>query len=74
MTGFVKWFNNDKGFGFIAYKPEMDVFVHYSAIKMNGYKTLHEGDYVSFALLETGKGLQASEVELIKSAEKVLTN
>ena len=66
MTGFVKWFNNEKGFGFIEYKPNEDVFVHYSAIKMEGYKTLNEGDYVNFQLVETGKGLQALDVTVIK--------
>lgn len=66
MKGFVKWFNNDKGFGFIEYKPGQDVFVHYSAIRQEGYKTLSEGDYVSFELIETGKGLQALDVDVIK--------
>ena len=69
MTGFVKWFNNEKGFGFIDYKPNKDVFVHYSAIKMEGYKTLTEGDYVTFKIIETGKGLQAVDVRLIKQKE-----
>lgn len=69
MTGFVKWFNNEKGFGFIEYKPNEDVFVHYSAIKMEGYKTLNEGDYVNFQLVETGKGLQALDVTVIKHTE-----
>ena len=66
MKGFVKWFNNEKGFGFIEYKPGEDVFVHYSAIKQDGYKTLNEGDYVSFKLIETEKGLQALDVYVIK--------
>jgi len=66
MNGFVKWFNNEKGFGFIEYKPNQDVFVHYSAIDMRGYKTLTEGDYVNFELIETGKGLQALDVHVIK--------
>ena len=66
MTGYVKWFNNDKGFGFIEYKPGQDVFVHYSAINMEVYKTLNEGDYVSFRLIETGKGYQALDVEIQK--------
>lgn len=66
MKGFVKWFNNDKGFGFIEYMPENDVFVHYSAIDAEGYKTLKEGDYVEFQLIETGKGLQAKDVHVIK--------
>ena len=67
MRGRVKWFNNDKGYGFIEYNDLEDIFVHYSAIKKDGYKTLKEGDIVSFKLIETGKGLQAidvSEVEL----------
>ena len=59
MKGFVKWFNNEKGFGFIEYKPNEDVFVHYSAIDAEGYKSLKEGDYVEFKLIETGKVLQA---------------
>ena len=66
MKGFVKWFNNEKGFGFIEYKPNEDVFVHYSAIDAEGYKSLKEGDYVEFKLIETGKGLQALNVLVIK--------
>ena len=65
MKGFVKWFNNEKGFGFIEYKPNEDVFVHYSAIDAEGYKSLKEGDYVEFKLIETGKGLQALNVRVI---------
>ena len=67
MRGKVKWFNNDKGYGFIEYNDLEDIFVHYSAIKKEGYKTLKEGDIVDFKLIETGKGLQAidvTEVEL----------
>ena len=67
MSGKVKWFNNEKGYGFIEYRDNEDVFVHYSAIKLEGYKTLNEGDEVRFDLIETGKGLQAKNVELIKS-------
>ena len=66
MSGFVKWFKNEKGFGFIEYKPNQDVFVHYSAINMEGYKTLNEGDYVNFEMIETSKGLQALDVKVIK--------
>ena len=66
MKGFVKWFNNEKGFGFIEYKPNEDVFVHYSAIDAEGYKSLKEGDYAEFKLIETGKGLQALNVRVIK--------
>jgi len=67
MRGKVKWFNNEKGYGFIEYNDLEDIFVHYSAIKKDGYKTLKEGDIVDFKLIETGKGLQAidvTEVEL----------
>lgn len=67
MRGKVKWFNNEKGYGFIEYNDLEDIFVHYSAIRKDGYKTLKEGDIVDFKLIETGKGLQAidvTEVEL----------
>ena len=66
MKGFVKWFNNEKGFGFIEYKPGEDVFVHYSTIKQDGYKSINEGDYVSFELVETEKEFQALNVYQIK--------
>ncbi len=62
MRGKVKWFNNEKGYGFIEYNDLEDIFVHYSAIKKDGYKTLKEGDIVDFKLIETGKGLQALDV------------
>lgn len=62
MTGKVKWFNNDKGYGFINCDDLDDIFVHYSAIIMDGYKSLSEGDVVSFKLIETEKGLQAIDV------------
>lgn len=65
MTGKVKWFNNEKGYGFIEYREGKDVFVHYSAIKQEGYKSLAEGNEVRFDLIETAKGLQAKNVELI---------
>ncbi len=66
MRGKVKWFNNDKGYGFIEYNDLEDIFVHYSAIRKDGYKTLKEGDIVDFKLIETGKGLQAIDVEEIE--------
>lgn len=62
MTGKVRWFNNEKGYGFIECENLDDIFVHYSAIKCEGYKTLSAGDVVSFKLVETVKGLQAIDV------------
>ncbi len=62
MQGRVKWFNNDKGYGFIEYNQLSDIFVHYSAIVKDGYKTLNEGALVNFKLIETAKGLQAIDV------------
>ena len=62
MHGKVKWFNNDKGYGFIEYENLEDIFVHYSAIVKEGYKTLNEGALVNFKLVETSKGLQAIDV------------
>jgi len=62
MRGKVKWFNAEKGYGFIDYLEGSDIFVHYSAIQLNGFKTLEEGQAVEFELLETDKGLQASNV------------
>lgn len=63
MKGRVKWFNNEKGYGFIEYGDLEDIFVHYSAIIKDGYKTLKEGTMVNFKLIETSKGLQAIEVQ-----------
>ena len=62
MIGKVKWFNNVKGYGFIDYNSGEDIFVHYSVIKQDGYKTLAEGQLVDFDLIETPKGLQAVNV------------
>ena len=64
MKARVKWFNDSKGFGFLEYKEGEDVFVHYSEIKKDGYKTLNQGDLVSFNLINTDKGYQAKSVEL----------
>ncbi len=66
MTGRVKWFNNEKGYGFIEYTDKDDIFVHYSAIRQEGYKSLQEGQMVEFKLLETGKGFQALDVVVSK--------
>ena len=64
MVGKVKWFNNVKGYGFIDYNSDEDIFVHYSVIKQDGYKTLAEGQLVDFDLIETPKGLQAVNVAI----------
>lgn len=61
-TGTVKWFNEKKGFGFITEDGGNDVFVHYSAIKEDGFKTLAEGDKVSFEVVKGPKGPQAANV------------
>ena len=66
MIGRVKWFNNEKGYGFIEFKENEDIFVHYSAIEIDGYKTLSEGQLVEFKLVETSKGYQAIKVKLVK--------
>ncbi|MGE5328148.1 MAG: cold-shock protein [Deltaproteobacteria bacterium] len=60
--GKVKWFNPEKGFGFIEREEGKDVFVHFSAIEMDGYKTLEEGTEVQFEVIEGAKGPQASNV------------
>ena len=62
MTGKVKWFNAAKGFGFIETEDGQDVFVHFSAIDMDGYKTLDEGMEVKFEVTDGDKGPQASNV------------
>ncbi len=64
MQGKVKWFNAEKGFGFIECEEGQDIFVHYSAISMDGYKTLQEGATVEFDVVEGVKGPQAIEVKL----------
>ena len=61
-TGTVKWFNAAKGYGFIARESGEDVFVHFSAIQAGGYRSLNEGDRVSFVVKKGPKGLQAEEV------------
>ena len=62
LQGTVKWFNDAKGFGFIAREGGPDVFVHFSAIQGNGFKSLAEGDRVEFEIVQGQKGPQASDV------------
>ena len=69
MCGNVKWFNNEKGYGFIDHMGGEDIFVHYSAIQLDGYKTLAENQLVEFKLIETSKGFQATNVKLLKEAK-----
>lgn len=66
ITGTVKWFNSSKGYGFITPDGgDKDVFVHYSAIQAKGYRSLNEGDKVSFTLVKGPKGQQADLVDVI---------
>jgi CspA family cold shock protein len=64
-TGTVKWFKNEKGFGFIAQDGGNDVFVHFSAIEGDGFKSLNEGDRVEFEVVQGEKGLKADKVHKI---------
>ena len=62
MKGKVKWFNAEKGYGFITGEDGKDVFVHYSSINAEGFKTLDEGQTVTYDIIESGRGKQASNV------------
>jgi CspA family cold shock protein len=62
ITGTVKWFNAAKGYGFIAHEGGKDVFVHFSAIQSDGYRSLNEGDSVEFSIEDSPKGPQATNV------------
>lgn len=66
-TGTVKWFNAEKGFGFISIEGEDDVFVHYSAIEMDGFKTLEEGQEVTFDVVQGERGPQAANVSPVRA-------
>ena len=69
LKGVVKWFNDAKGFGFIQHTSGRDVFVHYSVISSDGFKTLKDGETVEYELKEGPKGLQASKVVRTKEDE-----
>lgn len=64
-NGIVKWFNSEKGFGFISVEGGDDVFAHYSAIQTTGYKTLEEGQKVSFNIVKGARGPQAENVTIL---------
>ena len=64
--GTVKWFNNQKGYGFISDEQGNDVFVHYSGLNMDGFKSLEEGATVEFEVVEGAKGPQATSVTVVK--------
>jgi len=64
--GTVKWFNGEKGYGFISQEDGPDLFVHYSAIQGSGYRSLNEGDIVEFEITDGRKGKQASDVIVIQ--------
>jgi len=66
QKGKVKWFNSEKGYGFIEAEDGKDVFVHFSAITMEGYKALEEGQLVQFEVIEGEKGAQAANVSLFE--------
>ena len=64
-TGTVKWFDNAKGYGFVVREDQEDVFVHYSGIRGEGYRTLEEGQQVEFSLVQGDKGPQAQDIVVI---------
>ncbi|MEG1494769.1 MAG: cold shock domain-containing protein [Bacilli bacterium] len=72
VRGRVKWFNGSKGYGFASYEDRDDIFIHYSAIDYEGYKTLSEGQLIDFELVETTKGLQAINIKPV--VEETVTN
>lgn len=67
--GIIKWFNNEKGYGFINGNNNEDIFVHYTSIKIDGYRTLSEGQEVTYQLIKTDKGLQATNVTPVNQKE-----
>lgn len=70
ITGEVKWFSAEKGYGFIKHDGGADVFVHFSAINGSGYRSLNEGDQVEFEIVDGRKGKQAENVTVLRAAPK----
>lgn len=68
--GTVKWFNNQKGYGFIEYNEEDDVFVHFTGINMDGYKALNEGQAVEFDIVDGSRGPQATNVNVVETVNE----
>lgn len=66
ITGTVKWFNADKGYGFISQENGPDLFAHYSEIQETGYRSLNEGDRVEFTITQGQKGKQASAIKVLR--------
>lgn len=71
MKAKVKWFNNEKGYGFIELEGQEDIFIHYTNIEKDGYKTLKEGQMVEFDLVKTDKGNQAKNIKPIKELQTI---
>ena len=71
MKAKVKWFNNEKGYGFIELEGQEDIFIHYTNIEKDGYKTLKEGQMVEFDLIKTDKGNQAKNIKPIKELQTI---
>ena len=67
-NGIVKWFNSEKGFGFISVEGGDDVFAHFSAINLDGFKTLEEGQTVTYDVVESDRGQQANNVTVVDTA------
>ncbi|MFC0233034.1 cold-shock protein [Vagococcus entomophilus] len=67
MEGKVKWFDTKKGYGFISYEEQEEIFVHFTSIEQEGFKNLNENDSVMFEISEGIRGLQASHVQVIKN-------
>lgn len=70
MQGTVKWFNSQKGYGFITMEDGTDIFVHYSGLNMQGFKQLEEGQSVTFDVIDTEKGKQAVNITVIENTSK----